>query len=154
MAGTLQAFLARGIDKAVEDLVTAIDRLPEDRRAWSPMGDARTALDMLAEVAILNGATADVIVAKTWTMGDDFGPYMAAKAELVKDEAKCRALLAENTAKVIKAVSGVPDSDLDIEIEMPWMKITMAQNCAYPYWNTCYHEGQINYIASMLGVLN
>jgi len=153
MAGQLQAFLARGIEKATEDLLAAIDRLPADKRSWSPMGDARTAMDQLAECALLNGATADVIVAKKWTMGDDFAPYMKAKADLAQDEAKCRAVLAENTARVIKAVSEVPDSDLDIEIEMPWMKITLAQNCSYPYWNTCYHEGQINYIASMLGLL-
>ncbi len=31
--------------------------------------------------------------------------------------------------------------------------MTVAQIASYPYWNMCYHEGQINYIASMLGCL-
>ena len=31
--------------------------------------------------------------------------------------------------------------------------MTLAQVIAYPHWNMSYHEGQINYIASMLGLL-
>jgi hypothetical protein len=31
--------------------------------------------------------------------------------------------------------------------------MTLANIIAYPYWNMSYHEGQVNYIASMLGCL-
>jgi hypothetical protein len=36
---------------------------------------------------------------------------------------------------------------------MPWGPMTVSQILGYPFWNMCYHEGQINYIASMLGTL-
>jgi hypothetical protein len=153
MPTTLQTFLTRATAKAKDDLVTAFNRLPEDKRDWSPMGNARTALDMMAECAILNGSTADMIKAKAWTMGDDFSEYMNAKAELVKDSAKVLALLEENTARAIAAIGEARDGDLDIEIHMPWAPSSLAQVMAYPYWNMCYHEGQINYLASMLGCL-
>jgi hypothetical protein len=28
--------------------------------------------------------------------------------------------------------------------------MTLEQIMSYPYWNMCYHEGQVNYIAAML----
>jgi hypothetical protein len=31
--------------------------------------------------------------------------------------------------------------------------MTPAQMITYPHWNMTYHEGQINYIASILGCL-
>jgi len=62
-------------------------------------------------------------------------------------------LLEVNLEKVASVIRSVPDKDLDIELEMPWGKGTIGQIIAYPYWNMSYHEGQINYIASILGVL-
>jgi uncharacterized damage-inducible protein DinB len=154
MSNTLQEFLAGSIPKAMEDLEAALLRLPEDKRGWCPMGKARTALDQAAECALLNGSTADLIKTKTWSMGSDFSEYESQKAALREDWTAVQALLHENTAKVAEAVRGVPDEDLDIEIDMPWGPMTMAKVMAYPYWNMCYHEGQINYIASMLGCLD
>jgi len=31
---------------------------------------------------------------------------------------------------------------------------SLAEVMAYPYWNMSYHQGQINYIASLLGCLD
>jgi hypothetical protein len=154
MSHTLQEFLSAAIPKAAEDLEAAMLRLPEDKRGWSPMGKARTALDQAAECAILNGHTVELIKTKTWSMGGDFSEYEKEKAELSKDWSAVQALLHENTAKVAEAVRSVPDEDLGIEITMPWGPMTIAKVIAYPFWNMCYHEGQINYIASMLGCLD
>jgi hypothetical protein len=55
--------------------------------------------------------------------------------------------------KVVETIGKTHDSDLGIEIEMPCGAMTLEQIVSYPYWNMCYHEGQINYIASMLGCL-
>jgi uncharacterized damage-inducible protein DinB len=149
----LQGFFARATAKAKDDLIAAFLRLPEDKRAWSAMGDARTALDQISECAILNGATADMIMARAWTMGSDFKEYDRKRSELSKDWNGAKALLDENTSRVIDAMGKVSDDDLSVEIEFPWAKMTLSQVIAYPYWNMCYHEGQINYIASMLGCL-
>jgi len=42
----------------------------------------------------------------------------------------------------------------NVEVQMPWGMMTLAQIISYPYWDMSYHEGQINYLASMLVCLN
>lgn len=150
---SLQKFLATATPKAADNLITALERLPEDKRAWSPQGDARTALDMVAEIALLNGTTAGMIRGKSWPEGYDMNAYFAEKTELAKDETKCRELLKENTADVLAAIAATTDEDLEVQVQMPWGPMSLADICSYPYWNMSYHEGQINYIASMLGLL-
>lgn len=153
MPDSLQTFLATTTQKAAEELATAFQRLPEDKHNWSPDEKARTALDLVAECAILNGYTAELIQSRTWTM-NDFNVFIQAKAELVAQGWEAvHALLQENTPKAIAAIAATPEEDLNIEIAMPWGSQTLAEVIAYPYWNMTYHLGQTNYIASILGCL-
>ena len=153
MANTLQAFLAEATQKAADNLKTAVERLPEDKRTWSPQGDARSALDQAAEVAILNGATAELMKTRVFASDFDFSEFERMKAELAKDWNAVKALLDVNTPKVIAAIQATSDEELGVQVQMPWGPMTLAQIISYPYWNMSYHEGQINYIASMLGCL-
>jgi len=153
MAGSLQGFLKRATQKAAEDLTAAVLRVPEDKRNWSPMDQARTALDQAAECAILNGSTADLITTRVWRLGSDFSTFLKEKAELAQDWGAIQDLLQQNTARVIDVILAVPEEDLAQTVDMPWGPMTLDQIISYPYWNMCYHEGQINYIASMLGCL-
>lgn len=154
MPHTLQAFLVKETAKSADELIEAFKRLPADKVAVSPGGNARSAVDQLAECALLNGATADMLVAKAWTMGNDFGPYMEAKAKLAQDADACITVLKENTAKAVSVIEGLTDEDLELMVEMPWESNSIAQVAAYPYWNMKYHQGQINYLAMTLGVLD
>ena len=86
MPNTLEAFLVNATQKAADDLVVALERLPDDKRAWSPMGDARSALDMIAECAILNGTTAEMIAARAFP-AFDWDSYRSAKSALAEDPA-------------------------------------------------------------------
>jgi len=107
----------------------------------------------VAECTLLNGYTADLIQTRTWQAGS-FDKFFAEKAEAVAQDWETLHLrLQENTSRVVAAIAAVPDETLTDEIEMPWRKQTLAEIIAYPYWNMTYHEGQINYIASMLGRL-
>jgi hypothetical protein len=150
---TLQTFLSWSIPKASADLETALGRLPEDKRAWSAGGDARNALDMVAEVAILNGVTAGTIETRSGMNDFDWAAYTRHKAALCEDYPALKTLLDANTARVVEVVSALSDEDLTVEVQMPWGAMTLAQLASYPYWNACYHEGQINFLASMLGCL-
>lgn len=153
MPNTLQDFLVTATQKASTDLVAAFLRLPEDKRNWSPDGDARTALDQMAECAVLNGHTADLIQTRQW-QSDWMETFFRAKAETVAQGWEpMQARLEENTDRVIAVIRAVPDADLGIEIKMPWTSQTLAETLSYPYWNMSYHQGQINYLASMLGCL-
>lgn len=154
MSNVLTDFLATVTQKAATDLVTALERLPAEKRGWSPESTSRNALDMVAECAMLNGATAHVITYRAFPEHFDFAAYQSDKANLAQNEARALELLQENTAKVIAALQTVSEADLAHEVPMPWGLMKLEQIITYPYWNMSYHEGQINYIASMLGCLN
>lgn len=148
----LQDFLAEGALKAALDLETALMRLPKDKRLWSVGGDARSALDMVAEVAMLNGTTADTLQNRAF--GDfDWAAYTREKAELAQDWPALKSLLDANTSRVVEVIRALPDEALNVEVQMPWGAMTLMQLMEYPYWNAKYHEGQINFIASVLGCL-
>lgn len=153
MSGTVQEFFAVASPKAAKDLEAALHRLPQEKRNASPGGKARTPADMVAECAILNGSTAEML--KTYRF-PSFDPeaYEHQRNELCADEEKLIALLHENTVRAVTAIREVPDADLGIEIAMPWGSVTVAQLISYPFWNMGYHEGQINYLAAMLGCLD
>lgn len=153
MPGVLQEFLASAAVKAAEDLATAFERLPEDKRNWSPAPTSRSALHQVAEVAILNGFVITNIQTHAW---DDahFGRYPTDHERLMGQPwEEVRALLMENTARVAETIRATTDEELGITIAMPWGSSTIQEICAYPYWNAIYHQGQINYIASELGCL-
>lgn len=154
MPNTLQDFLALVTPKASKNLAAAYERIPDDKKNWKPSETARPAVDLIAEVAILNGYTADLILSRTWTM-NDFSIYTNYKNEVCGWEAeKIKALLEENTRRVVDAVKATPDADLSLDIAMPWETQSLAEVCSYPYWNASYHEGQLNYLASILGCLD
>jgi hypothetical protein len=54
---------------------------------------------------------------------------------------------------VVEAIRNLTDEDMRSELQMPWGPMSLEQIAAYPYWNAKYHEGQINFIASILGCL-
>jgi len=154
MPNTLQDFLAAATKKSATELVTALLRIPEDKRGWSPDGKARTALDQVAECALLNGYTADLIQTRKWAI-TNFEDFFREKTEVAaQDWEKTNALLEENTRRLIDAIRAVPDEALTVPIEMPWETQSLAEVLDYPYWNMSYHQGQINYIAALLGCLD
>jgi hypothetical protein len=150
MPDTLQAHLATMTRKAADELSAAFLALPEDKRVWNPNNKARSALDQMAECAILNGYTATLIETQKWDAAN-MDAFMQAKSSLVAEgwEA-CTALLEENTSKVIVAIGAAPDDALSVKIQMPWGAQMMSEIIAYPFWNMTYHQGQIYYIGSML----
>lgn len=154
MPHTLQDFFVTATQKASADLAAAFLRLPEDKRGWSPGEKSRTALDQVAECAVLNGYTADLIQTRTWQK-DWFDKFFSEKADAAsQDWDTLHARLQENTQRVVAAIVAVPDEALADEIALPgWTTartMTVAEAIARSYWNMTYHEGQINYLASML----
>jgi len=151
MPSTLQKFLAAATEKAAAGLAEALSQLPVDKRLWGPSGDARPALDLATECALLNGYTGDLIQTRSWS-AQNMRDYERDKPEIVAQGwDTLHQLLEESAHKVAAAISAVPDTALADEIEMPGTPQTVAQIIAYPYWNMTYHLGQINYIASLLG---
>ena len=152
MSQSVQSFLAAVTPEAADGLAAAFERLPEDRREWSPGGQARSALNLVAECALLNGYTADLLQTRRWP-APDLQDYLRELGVLTTQGWEpVRALLQENTRKFSVAVAAVPDDALDADIVMPWGTQTMTEVAAYPYWNMKYHEGQINYLIAILSL--
>ena len=149
---SLQSFLADSTLKAMESLVAAVERIPEDKRNWSPSEGSRSALDQAAECAMLSEGT--LLRERKWPEDFNFEEYLAKKAALVeRGWPAIKAMLEENVPKGVEVIKGVRGDEWGNSIQMPWGPFTIAQVASYPYWNMSYHEGQINYIASILGVL-
>ena len=149
MPNTLQDYLATATQKASADLAAALLRLPEDKRGWSPGEKSRTALDQVAECAILNEYTAELIQTRTW-QADWFADFPAAKVKAAQDWGTLQARLQESAARVAAAIADVPDEALADEIQLFGRTMALAEVMARSYWNMTYHEGQIVYIGSLL----
>jgi hypothetical protein len=152
MSNTLQNFLADATVKTADALVEAFLRLPEQKRDWKPAESSRSALDQLAECALNNAFLVNIVETRQWTRS--FEDYLATKAALVAEGPDAAiALLKENTPRAIATIRAFPSDSLDEEITLPFGTSKMSEVLAYPYWNMAYHEGQINYIASILNLL-
>lgn len=114
---------------------------------------SRTALDQFAECVLLNDYTAETIETKQMAVGS-MENFFTAKTELkTQGWDEIHALFQTNSAKVESAIRAVSEEEMGIEISMPWRPMTISEMITYPHWNMTYHQGQINYIASILGCL-
>ncbi len=147
---TQQSFLAAATEKAAADLAKAFVMLPEDKRLWQPAESARSAMDQVAECAILTGYMANLLHTRQWPDGQ-FDLFFAEKADLVAQGwEEIHPRLIESAGRVAAVIAALPDDDLAAEIETPWRTQSVGGWMTYPHWNMTYHEGQINYIASLL----
>lgn len=152
MSETLQTFLASATRKAAANVLTAIGNLPVDKRNWQPAAGARSAMDQLAECALNNGYVADLVETRRWA-APERSVYDQLKQDLVASGLEAvKELLDKNTERLVGVILGLPDDQLPVEVGMPWGSGTLDGVIAYPYWNMGYHEGQINYIGSILGL--
>lgn len=62
-----------------------------------------------------------------------------------------RARLEENTRRAAGAIRVVPDDALSDAMVTVWKTRTVADVIGHALWNMTYHEGQIHYLASLLG---
>ncbi len=147
---TMQQFLDVATRGQSEKLLTALQGLPDDKRAWSPASGSRSALDQVAECAMLNGSMAALLNGNPFPKDFSFEKYLQEKLELAQDPDRTVELLKTNTEAVCSAIAKLTDSDLEKSVQMPWGSMTFNEMVRYPLWNMSYHEGQITYIKLML----
>ncbi|MBS1718157.1 MAG: hypothetical protein JSS72_10555 [Armatimonadetes bacterium] len=152
MSTTYLGRIASRTDKVSKSLIEALERIPADKLDWAPAETSRSAIDQFAECAMLNGVTADTIEAGQW-LAMDFPEYLAKKADMVaKGPEALKTILKENTARLVTILNKTAQ-DPDQSVETQFGPMTWDDILGYPMWNMSYHEGQINYIASILGTL-
>ena len=144
---TIQHYIASATEKKTQDLIDAAQNVAGAKQTWKPLDQGRSAVDQIAECALINGASVQVLRDHAW---DESGSedFQEAHASLdTMDLAVAR--LRENTAALAAAIRAVPDADLDTTITLPWGESTVADFLLLAYWNMSYHEGQIIYIQTL-----
>lgn len=147
MSMTIQEYVARATEKKAQDLLAAAQNVAEGKQTWKPLDQGRSVVDQIAECALINGASVQVLRDHAWdeSGSEDFQEAHASLDTL--DMAAAR--LQENTAALAAALRAVPDSDLDTTIALPWGESTVADFLLLAYWNMSYHEGQVTYIQTL-----
>lgn len=139
------------IEKKQKDVFAAARRLPADKLDWQPGPNARSALNQLQEIA----TAGEYFAAAHRDRKIEWSPermqeWMEARSKLTSiDELEHRC--AANTANLVADMRKMSESDLTLPVQMPFPgEFNLADILAYHYWNMGYHEGQINYIGSLL----
>jgi hypothetical protein len=125
--------------------------MPADRVSWKPMDVGRSALDQVAECALIARFGAGLLTDRT-TPQMDMEAFQKARAELDTVE-KAAAALDAGTDALCAAIEAFPAADLDKTIQLPWFgePSTFAEIMFLSYWNSVYHVGQIAYIQTLYG---
>lgn len=135
-----------GVMQQAELLVKDTKFIPEEKFAFCPLGCAKTAKDILAEIANGNIMFADVF---TGAESDESFGKRVAQASTLADLGE---LVMESAAAVVDAIDSLDEADLDREVKMPWgATFPLWQAILLPVSHMTYHDGQINYIQTLLG---
>lgn len=138
------------LNNSVTSLTKLINELGENA-SWSPLDKGRTALDQVAECALIAGFAAGIIQSKE-VPPVDWAAFETAKKGLAADSAATLAALAAKTGELTAVLEGLSADDAAFEVTLPWGEVvTLAGLADVVYWNNTYHEGQINYIQTLLG---
>ncbi|MFM9872300.1 MAG: DinB family protein [Fimbriimonadaceae bacterium] len=148
----VQDFIADETMRATEGLIHQTTRMPDGKSDWKPLDEGRTALDQVAECALICGAMVKVL--EEFRM-PDFTPEMMEEFERKKSALSLESaidLLRQNSAVLGEAIRAVPDEKLAEEMSF-WgpEKWTVAAVMNYHNWNLVYHTGQVSYIQTLYG---
>ena len=145
---TIQKFAAAAIEETANELIQAALDLPENKRDWKPLDKGRSMLSQLAECAAMNTRSVRIVRARACHES-----LMAEWRELpptLDTPEKAIAKLREGTVALALAIREVTEADVGKEITLSWATVTLAEFFLLPLWNMSYHEGQINYIGTLL----
>lgn len=150
----MPAFLANRLRASAEALHAACLKMPDDRLSWKPTvegNDGRDALDQLVECAYLNEWAAAAFRNGAIPAFDD-SDYKA-KKDANRNKSAALAWLKSGTNELAGAVSDLSSSRLGETTTNPFTEqpTTWAELADFFYWNTVYHEGQVNYIQVLYG---
>jgi hypothetical protein len=140
------------IREATNALVRTARAMPEDKAAWSPLDQGRTALNQIAECGQLSRYTVHVLTHREMPPLD-----MEAYARAVAEQDtldKAIAFLQSGVDELVAAIEVFPESELGQTVTLPFgpgITKTMDEMMVMTYWNMTYHLGQINYIQTLYG---
>ena len=150
MKNTIQSYLADRLVLRSAELIKAIEALPEDRQNWKASDESRTGTDMLAECVLNNGVAEQVVSTHAWPADYSMDSYNQETKSLVTlPLGELTSKLHAATSALAHTIENTPDAALDVVVTTPFGELTVTDIMTYAFWNMGYHEGQINYIATL-----
>ncbi len=147
--------VVRATQKALDDVCRAALSVPADKLEWVPMGDVRTVLSQMQEVATAGSWFLPIVRDRRQPEFDEHARKEAVRLRKSYDTVeKCVEAARNSTSDLCIAIAAFPDSDLEDEMRLPFgggVVMTMADVLGMHQWNLVYHLGQINQIQLMLG---
>jgi hypothetical protein len=147
----IQTIGANGTREVAAGLERAILAMPADKQTWRPLDEGRSALDQVAECAVINQWATSLFVDRVMPELDNEAYANACAALDTVDKAV--AALRDSTAALASAIDSVPDDALGIQVQFPWddRPCSLAEAMLMAYWNLTYHIGQVNYVQTLYG---
>ena len=147
--------IVRITQKALDDVCRAALAIPADKREWVPMGEARSVLNQMQELAVAGIWFLDIIQDLRVTREPERDiDEMMVRAREIKSVEECVEMARKTTSELCRAISTFPVEALDVEVTLPFgagQTASMADMLYMHAWNLTYHLGQINQIQLMLG---
>jgi hypothetical protein len=137
------------VRKSAADLIEAARGLG-DKVSWSVLDKGRSAADQVAECALISGFAAQTLAEKACPPMEMEG-YTKAKDGLAADPVQAMKALADNTETLSGVIAGLAPEDHEVTVTMPWgNQMTLAEVAMLVQWNNNYHQGQVNFISTLV----
>lgn len=146
---SLQAMLAQMNRGAAAALGKAAEEMG-DRIKWRPLSKGRSALDQILECGWLYLFSAQIF-SEQGVPPIDSSFFEKLYAENNTRE-KALALLARAGEDFAQSLEAFPSDKLEERVVLPFgggLERTFVELALMCYWNTVYHEGQVNYIQTL-----
>jgi uncharacterized damage-inducible protein DinB len=147
--------VVKATHKALDDVCRAALAVPEEKASWKPMGEARSVLNQMQEIAVAGSWFLPLIRDRKVPEFDRHAMRESIRLRESYDSVdKCVEAARTSTVELCQAIAEFPDTELEREMQLPFgggMTMTMADILSMHSWNMIYHLGQINYIQLMLG---
>jgi uncharacterized damage-inducible protein DinB len=132
-----------------ELLVKDTGYIPEDKLPWCPLGCAKTAADILREIAESNVRISAAVGGEQQGAAEQ---EFAKKVEQASGLDELGELVKESARIVCRVLDGLTEADLQKIRPMPWgAPYLLGEAIFLPASHMTYHDGQINYIQTLLG---
>ncbi|MBX3118864.1 MAG: hypothetical protein KF784_07340 [Fimbriimonadaceae bacterium] len=147
--------LVKATQKALDDISRSALAVPQDKVDWVPMGNARSVLSQMQEIAMSAAWILPIVQRRELPEFDEHARNEMERTRASYDTVeKCLEAAQVGTSEFCQAIAEFPESRLDEEMTLPFgggMVMTMADILDLHRWNMVYHLGQINAIQLMLG---
>lgn len=144
--------------EALASLFLAARHVPEDKRDWTAMGEARSVHALLYECTLTTpfyaaAAQGKMLEFAALVPDAETRELWRGRSEASIDLEGMEAVAQETFAELCQTLEAILDERLS-EVQPhpmnPNKQVTTADLLFLAYWNLVYHTGQINYIQTML----